>query len=235
MIENSAYNGSSNVQIVFTQDGSNSLYIPELEEHYHSLHGALQESNHVFINAGLNYLLHQQKNKCIKILEVGFGTGLNCFLTYLESINRKIMIEYHGIEAFPVNTGILDSLNYQNIIPSNIANTSFKDLHDFTWNIVNQVDKDFKLLKKQIKIQDVILDSDYHLIYFDAFGPKVQSEMWTETIFNKLYQSLKHDGILVTYCAKGEIKRILKRVGFSVESIPGPPGKREMTRAVKII
>ncbi len=233
MIEKSEYNGSSNVQIIFTEDGSNSLYIPELDEHYHSFHGAVQESNHVFINAGLNHLLKDRLGKSIKILEVGFGTGLNCYLTYLESVKKQIKIEYQGIEAFPVNSAIIDNLNYQNIIPSHITEISFKDLHRCSWDTVNQLDKNFNLLKKHHKIQEVILDSDYDLIYFDAFGPKVQAEMWTETLFSKLYQSLKNQSILVTYCAKGEIKRILNRVGFSVESIPGPPGKREMTRAVK--
>ncbi len=233
MEKKSGYNGSKNWKVICTNDGSKSIYIPELDEHYHSFHGAMQESMHVFISAGFDYVLENTATNKIKILEIGFGTGLNCYLTYIQSFIKKTEVCYHGIEAFPLRDDIIEELNYQNLLGLNDDLDSFMTLHKTPWNIQNQIFKNFSLLKIHKKVQDLILDQDFDLVYFDAFGPKAQEEMWTEAIFKQMFQALKKGGILVTYCAKGEIKRTLKSIGFIVESIPGPPGKREMTRAIK--
>ena len=233
MENKSVYNGSKNWKVICTNDGSNSIYIPELDEHYHSFHGALQESMHVFIRAGFDYMLENNAINHLKILEIGFGTGLNCYLTYIQSFINKTKVCYHGIEAFPLNEDLIQQLNYSKLLESKAEIDAFMSLHKSSWNILNQINDNFELLKIHRKVQDLILDQDYDLIYFDAFGPRAQEEMWTETIFKQMFQSLKKGGILVTYCAKGEIKRTLKSIGFIVESIPGPPGKREMTRAIK--
>jgi tRNA U34 5-methylaminomethyl-2-thiouridine-forming methyltransferase MnmC len=224
-------------KIITTSDGSHSIFVPELNEHYHSIHGAMQESNHVFIDAGLKQI--SKEGSEINILEIGMGTGLNVLLTFFESEKSSLKINYTTIEAFPVSENIIRELNYAELISTNdeilrsLLQTTFKEIHHSEWDKEISLSKNFILKKIKNKLQKIDLNAGFNLIYFDAFGPPVQPEMWMEDIFRKIANATVPKGILVTYCAKGEVKRTLKKVGFTVESIPGPPGKREMIRAVK--
>jgi tRNA U34 5-methylaminomethyl-2-thiouridine-forming methyltransferase MnmC len=211
-------------QIFLTEDGSNSLYLPEFDETYHSRHGAIQESMHVFIENGLKSI----NKKNIKILEFGFGTGLNALMTLINS--KEKYIEYTGIEKFPLDITLLNQLNYAK---SEEELVLFEKIHLADWNKKVVITDDFTL--EQIKSDFIRFQSDekFDIIYFDAFAPRVQPELWTKEIFEKTFRLLSKEGILVTYCAKGSVKRTLKEVGFKVISLPGPPGKREMTKAVK--
>lgn len=204
-----------------TADGSNTLYVESLDEHYHSVHGAMQEALHVFIEHGLRYIL--SKGKKPNVLEIGFGTGLNCMLTF-QNANGVV---YKSIEKYPLNIAEALSMGYFD------KEELFKHMHDAEWN------KSIELGGHSLlKVNDDIKTYDFgvaqhNLIYFDAFGPRVQPDLWTEQVFQKMYDCLEEGGVLVTYCAKGSVKRALKAVGFTIESLPGPPGKREMTRAIK--
>jgi tRNA U34 5-methylaminomethyl-2-thiouridine-forming methyltransferase MnmC len=212
-------------QIITTADGSSSIYIPEWNEHYHSHHGAVQEAKHVFLKHGL--AVKQTLNE-INILEVGFGTGLNAFLSVLEV---KSKIDYTGLEAYPLEREETKELNYAKTEDEKVL---FSTIQSAEWDKKTAVSNSFQLSKLKISLQDYqAKDETFDIIYFDAFGPRVQPEMWTTTLFQKLYNSLKKEGIFVTYCAKGQVKRDLKAVGFEVETLPGPPGKREMTRGWK--
>lgn len=221
-------------QIITTQDGSHSLESDQFGEAYHSKYGAIQESNHVFIDAGLKAIL-ESKPKKICLFEMGFGTGLNALLTFLHCHSLPISIEYWGIELYPVDNW--KELNYpQQMENTQKATNAFKQIHQAEWNQKTMLSPNFQLHKIQGKLEETPLPDDYFdLIYFDAFAPNAQPELWTETIFAKLYQAMQNNGILTTYCAKGVVKRALKSVGFTVEGIPGPPGKREMTRCTKTI
>lgn len=212
-------------QIITTADGSSSIYIPEWNEHYHSHHGAVQEAKHVFLKNGL--AVKQTLNE-INILEVGFGTGLNAFLSALEA---KSKIDYTGLEAYPLESGETKQLNYAK---TDDEKALFAAIQSAEWDKKISISNSFQLSKLKISLQDYQpKDEAFDIIYFDAFGPRVQPEMWTPTLFQKLYISMKKEGIFVTYCAKGQVKRDLKSVGFEVETLPGPPGKREMTRGWK--
>jgi tRNA U34 5-methylaminomethyl-2-thiouridine-forming methyltransferase MnmC len=216
-------------EIFTTNDGSTTFYLPEINEYYHSHHGAIQEAKHVFLKNGL---LFNDKLKEIKILEIGFGTGLNAFLTLLESKNKQL--EYHTIEAYPLNSEQIAQLNFVKLINQNLLDL-FHKIHSSDWEKLQEITTSFLLKKNKLKIQDFKPKNQfYDLIYFDAFGPRVQPEMWTIEIFKKMFIFLKPKGILVTYCAKGQVKRDLKSVGFTVETLAGPPGKREMIRAIRI-
>jgi tRNA U34 5-methylaminomethyl-2-thiouridine-forming methyltransferase MnmC len=218
-------------EIFLTSDGSHSIYVKELDEHYHSMHGAVQESKHVFISAGLHAV--NRSAEPITILEVGFGTGLNALLTLIESQKHHFKVHYTALEAYPLDISIVGKLNYPNFLGDTFYSAYLKKLHQPTWNEAAEILPNFFLEKINAKLQDYTLNKLYNLIYFDAFAPRVQPELWTEAIFSKLYDATAMEGVLVTYCAKGEVKRTLKKVGFKVESLPGPPGKREMVRAVK--
>jgi tRNA U34 5-methylaminomethyl-2-thiouridine-forming methyltransferase MnmC len=213
-------------EIRITEDGSSTIFLPELNENYHSIHGAIQESMHVFIEAGLK----QIPKKELSVFEVGFGTGLNCFLSFLYAEGKKIA--YHAIEKFPVEDSLLSGLNYTNAF-NDEALSIFNEIHKIPWNAEVSITTDFSLLKIVGDINSYLPKSSYNLIYFDAFAPEVQPELWTLEVFQKMYAMLIPDGILVTYCAKGEVRRTMQSCGFSVERIPGPPGKREMLRARK--
>ncbi len=225
--------------IIKTADGSHSLFVEELNEHYHSIHGAIQESNHVFIDAGLKPFvsgssdLYKGGKGPLAILEIGLGTGLNAMLTYIETQKSDINIHYTAIEAYPVSADLIDQLNYVELLNAQNLQPVYTAIHACEWGRPVALSDQFTILKIKNTLQDTVLENNYHLIYFDAFGPGVQPEMWTEEIFAKLYAVVEPGGCLVTYCAKGEVKRTLKRVGFTVESLPGPPGKREMVRARK--
>jgi tRNA U34 5-methylaminomethyl-2-thiouridine-forming methyltransferase MnmC len=210
-----------------TEDGSLTLFVAELNEHYHSTFGALTESKHVFIEAGLKPAM--LKFDEIHLLEIGFGTGLNTLLTMLNA-NQKI-INYTAIEAFPVAIEIVGVLNYTDD-PS--TKELFLKMHNCSWNEKHEIIPGFFLTKVEAKIEELTLThGQFNLVYFDAFGPDVQPELWTDDIFKKISIPMIAGGILTTYSAKGEIRRKLQRTGFDVERIPGPPGKRHMTRAFR--
>ncbi|MBI1837654.1 MAG: tRNA (5-methylaminomethyl-2-thiouridine)(34)-methyltransferase MnmD [Flavobacteriia bacterium] len=217
-------------EIIETSDGSKTIRIIDLDENYHSNHGALQEAEHVFIQNGLKYF---QGKTDVEILEVGFGTGLNAFLTAIYGLENCQKISYTGIEAFPVAVEELELLEYQ-FLKGEKNSSIFSKIHQVEWNSWNEIHPYFRLNKLEEKIQNSLLKANtLDLVYFDAFGPRAQIEMWTTEIFNKLFEAIKPNGFLVTYCAKGQVKRDLKSVGFEIEPLPGPPGKREMTRAWK--
>ncbi|MFM7472895.1 MAG: tRNA (5-methylaminomethyl-2-thiouridine)(34)-methyltransferase MnmD, partial [Crocinitomicaceae bacterium] len=203
------------------------LFIPELNENYHSHHGAIQEARHVFINHGLNPLL--KKNYPINILEVGWGTGLNCLLSCLFSENNSI--RYTGIEAFPIEQSLHETLNY--VMHLENSSEIYERLIKASWDKETKITNDFTLKKIHIRIQEWETEDKFDLVYYDAFGPRAQEEMWRRETLEKLIFMLKKNGIFVTYCAKGQLKRDIKELGCFVETLPGPPGKREMTRAVK--
>jgi len=218
-------------RIEITNDGSHTLFVPELNEHYHSTFGAVQESRVVFIQSGLNFL--DPARSPLQILEVGFGTGLNAFLTCLECEKSSRQIHYTGVEKFPLSKGITDLLNYPDFIDHSMQPV-FRLIHNAPWNLATSITGNFRLLKIDKDIRDIFPENTtYDLVYFDAFGPEVQPELWTEEIFQKIAFSMKNGGILVTYSVKGAVRRALKNSGFEVEKIPGPPGKREITRATK--
>jgi tRNA U34 5-methylaminomethyl-2-thiouridine-forming methyltransferase MnmC len=219
-----------NHEIRVTGDGSKTIFLPELNETYHSSNGAVQESRHIFIENGLDLV---EKQGAIRILEVGFGTGLNALLSASWAEMNNQSIHYTGIEAKPLPPELCFQLDYPRHIGQN-SEKIYDALFRCDWEMDNQLSTHFSIQKREVKIQDFAAVENVDLIYFDAFGPRVQAEMWDITILEKMYQSLNAGGALVTYCAQGQFKRDLKAVGFSLESLPGPPGKREMTRAIKI-
>lgn len=221
-------------ELTTTADGSQTLFVPGLNEHYHSINGALQESELVFIQNGLLHL--PQCLKEINLLEVGFGTGLNALLTTLEAKKQRRKINYVAIEPYPVDSELTENLNYPEVIGGTEAAGYFKKLHEAGWVYPAFLSDYFIISKIQARLEEIALqDAQFHLIYFDAFGPEVQPEMWTESVFEKLFKCLKPDGILVTYSCKGTVKRALKATGFTIEKLPGPAGKREVLRAIKVM
>lgn len=216
-------------EIILTQDGSTSIFLPELNETYHSKFGAIQEARHVFIKNGLSLL----NDKSVSILEIGFGTGLNAFITFLEAQKGFQTIDYVGVEAFPVETEIINQLNYVSELEANAFESVFKEMHLSNWEIENEITTHFNLTKRNQKIEEISDSNQYNLIYFDAFGFTVQPELWNDEIFEKMYKALKSNGILVTYACRTSIKKAMLKAGFQVEKLPGAPGKREMLRAIK--
>jgi tRNA U34 5-methylaminomethyl-2-thiouridine-forming methyltransferase MnmC len=224
--------GTDNPEIFVTQDGSHSIIAPQFGVSYHSKYGAITESRHVFIQAGLHPLLANAPKE-LSILEIGLGTGLNVLLTYHELVNRPIKVSYEAIEAFPIGLTTIQALNYPALIGSAHLTPIFQELHTGKWDTALALSTHFNFTKRLGKLEEQTFAPIFDLIYFDAFAPNAQPELWTEEVFQKMYAALIPGGVLVTYCAKGEFKRILKRVGFDVEGLPGPPGKREMTKAIK--
>lgn len=220
----------NNVKVIFTKDGSKTLHMPEHNEQYHSIHGAINEAEHVFIKNGLREC-EQDK---LTIFEMGFGTALNAFMTYLESKKRSQNVRYYTIENNPLPLKLVESLEYPDILNARNEESIFSLLHTSEWNALTTITPTFELYKISDDIQKLTLDDKVDLVYYDAFGPRVQADLWTERIFSVISAVMKPESILVTYCAKGEVKRILKRLGFVVETLTGPPGKREMVRAKKI-
>ena len=214
--------------LVTTADGSTSIYIPEMNEHYHSSKGAVQEALHVFLEHGIKLA----EEGSLNIFELGFGTGLNALISMIHSSKGK-KINYHSIEAYPVDSELIKGVNYCNFLGDEYKN-KFDFMHHCDWEKEIEITSDFKLKKIHAKIEDYSLESDfYDVVFYDAFGPRAQSEMWEMDVLQKMYDGLKVGGKLVTYCAQGQFKRNLKALGFEVKAFPGPPGKREMTVAFK--
>lgn len=216
-------------EVIITSDGSSTIHLPEWNEQYHSKHGAIQEAIHVFIKSGLDLFA----NKSISILEIGFGTGLNSFITFLEAEKRNLVVDYVGVEAYPVTLEEINKLNYVSELNAEENAEIFQNIHHQKWGEKNEILKNFHLTKRQQFFNEIKDENAFDLIYFDAFGARVQPELWTEDIFNIMFKSLKKEGVLVTYSAKGSVRRAMQSVGFTVERLPGPPGKREMLRAIK--
>ena len=215
-------------EIIETDDGSTTIHLPEWNESYHSKHGAIQEAYHVFIKNGFELFVGQP----ISILEIGFGTGLNCFITYLEAKKNNQTINYTGVEAYPVTLEEVTQMNYAKVIEES-QNSIFKQMHECNWEMKQVIATNFILTKRKQLFQDINDVDAFDLIYFDAFGFRVQPELWSEELFVAMYKALKNNGVLVTYACRSSIKNAMLSAGFSVEKLPGAPGKREMLRATK--
>ena len=217
--------------LITTSDGSHSLYRADLDETYHSRHGAVQESMHVFIHQGFDFLVNLAPRKDVAILEIGFGTGLNALLTAEAGQRTGLDIFYTSLEAFPITEPLWSKLNYAQ---EAAQQTLFKSLHLAPWGDIVDVRPDFHLLKLHLTLQEVQLTSAaFDLVYFDAFGPAKQPEMWERPMLERVIETMTRKSIFVTYCAKGQLKRDLRDLGLQVETLAGPPGKKEMVRAIK--
>lgn len=215
--------------IIQTRDGSTTIHIEEWDECYHSRFGAIQEAQHVFIKNGL----HLFENNPVSILEIGFGTGLNVFVTFLESQKSNQVIDYVGVEAYPVSIEEASLMNYVAELNAEIDKAIFEKMHECNWEQEISLNNHFSLTKRKQFFTDIDDVEKFDLIYFDAFGYDVQPELWSTEIFQKMYNALKTKGVLVTYAARSVIKRSMIEAGFTVEKLPGAPGKREMFRARK--
>lgn len=216
-------------KIIITADGSTTIHLPDWNEQYHSKHGAIQEAQHVFIKNGLALF----SKKKLKVLEIGFGTGLNSFITFLEAPRMDLEIDYVGVEAYPVSINEIENLNYVSELNAEKYKEVFVKMHQHKWEAKVEISPEFNLTKRKQFFSDITDSNTFDLIYYDAFGARVQPELWTENLFKKMFEALKLGGVLVTYSAKGSVRRAMQAVGFFVERLPGPPGKREMLRAIK--
>ena len=217
-------------KIITTEDGSHTIYVPALDEHYHSTHGAINESMHIYIEAGLKH--HPKKN--INLLEVGFGTGLNAFLTLAVAVQQNISVNYYSLEKYPLSENEYKSLNYSSHVFQEYG-AFFEKLHQLEWNKNHEVCTGFCFQKIQADLKKVEYTGlpFFDVIYFDAFAPGKQPEMWTHEIFEKIALHTNPGGIIVTYCAKGSVRRMLDSLGFQMERLPGPIGKKEILRGIK--
>ncbi len=224
-------------KLILTDDGSHSIEIPEMNVTYHSFHGAIKESKHVFIEAGLYKALDTAAfggtSDTIHIFEMGFGTGLNALLTLIEAEKFKQEIYYETVELSPLDKEEIKSLNYCEQLQHNDLQSTFEQLHFCEWEKEIEITDNFILKKLNTNLIKFSTERKFNLIYFDAFAPNAQPELWTEEIFKKMFSILKSGGILVTYCSKGTVRRAMQAACFTVEKIQGPPGKREMLRAKK--
>lgn len=222
-------------EIIKTQDGSTTIHIQEWNEQYHSKHGAIQEALYVYLKQGLKGFLTSEgvseQSKEVSVLEIGFGTGLNAFLTLMEAEALKLKLKYVGVEAYPISAEELEQLNYPEALK--VEAQTFNALHSCSWEVAHDITPNFQLTKQQLKFSEIKDEDTFDVIYFDAFGPRVQPELWTEAIFKIMFKALKPKGVLVTYCAQGNARRAMISTGFKVEKLDGPPGKRHMLRAVK--
>ncbi len=221
------------ISFLVTDDNSHTLYSERFKATYHSNRGAISESKHVFIQNGLQYVHEQFQPKDISVLEVGFGTGLNAFMTYFYSKEKGLRINYQSIEAYPVPLEDASQLNYIKSF-SQQEKIVFYQMHQQEWNRVGQISDSFSLTKYLCLLEEFNTQYQFDIIYFDAFSPSEQPELWTETVFKKMYDLLHPNGVLVTYCAQGQMKRNMKQAGFKVKALPGFGSKREMTRGEKI-
>lgn len=215
-----------------TQDGSHSIYSEDHGVSYHSRYGAVQESQHVFIEGGLRHLA--VKRSSVAVLELGFGTGLNAYLSLLEANARKLELYYEAVEAYPISIEQASLLNYPSRVaaPASLSD-QFMQLHTLTWDEEHSLNRYYTFKKVRSTFENYRPQSRFDVVFFDAFAPNAQPELWDEKMLEKMYEALTPEGVLVTYCAKGVVKRRLRAVGFEVEALPGPPGKREMTRGIK--
>lgn len=216
-------------ELQITADGSHTLFNPLIDEHYHSINGAVQESRHVFIEAGMR---HQLKEK-IEVMEIGFGTGLNAILTLLEAESSGRKVVYHSVERYPLSLETVHRLNYPEQITAS-CKPHYLALHEAAWDQFVEITPFFTLHKIVGDSNTCQLPIAIDLIYFDAFAPEKQPEMWSQMIFNRLFEHTAIGGIITTYCAKGVVRRMMQTAGFKMERIPGPPGKREMLRGTKL-
>ncbi len=218
-------------EVIVTADGSKTLYMAGLDEQYHSLNGAFTESRHVFLNNGL--LFHEEK-PTLNVLEIGFGTGLNALLTGLATLERKINVNYLGLEKYPLSSETVSELNYGGYLGGAATEISGA-IEEAVWNRVTEIHPWFRLCKLEADLlkvgKELLMQAD--VVYFDAFGPEKQPEMWAGQVFEMLYGLMATGGVIVTYSAKGEVRRRMASAGFSMERLPGPPGKREMLRGIK--
>jgi tRNA U34 5-methylaminomethyl-2-thiouridine-forming methyltransferase MnmC len=222
------------MQIITTEDGSHTLFSEQFNEVYHSLHGAIQESEHVFIKQGLDYVLASALQEELRIFELGFGTGLNALLTMLEAEKRNIKITYTTMEAHPLPIETIKALNYTDQLGFEYCYGPYHTLHLCRWNERHQITRHFSFKK----IHDSVFNwqpatGNYQLVFFDAFAPAIQPEIWSVEVFRKMYDALVPKGILVTYCSKVSVQKAMKDAGFVIEKVKGPIGKREMLRAHK--
>jgi tRNA U34 5-methylaminomethyl-2-thiouridine-forming methyltransferase MnmC len=217
-------------EIIQTNDGSTTIHLPDWNESYHSKHGAIQEAYHVFLKNGLSLF----DGRPIAILEIGFGTGLNAFITFVEAKKINQTIDYVAVEAYPVALEEANQMNYATEIDGN-QSAIFQQLHEVSWEEKTPLSDRFTLTKRKQFFQDIKDEATFDLIYFDAFGFRVQPELWSEEIFAAMFKALKPNGVLVTYACRTSIKNAMVSAGFSVKKLPGAPGKREMLRATKDI
>ena len=216
-------------EIIQTADGSTTIHLPEWNESYHSKNGAIQEAYHVFIKSGFSLF----EVKPISILEIGFGTGLNAFITYLEAKKENQLIDYVGVEAHPVILDEILQMNYVSELTEEKESYVFENMHSCSWENKTMISPTFSLTKRKQFFEDIDDEDKFDLIYFDAFGYRVQPELWSLEIFQSMYKAMKSGGILVTYASRTSIKNAMLAAGFSIEKLPGAPGKREMLRAKK--
>ena len=221
--------------LIVTKDGSHSVAVPEWKASYHSLYGALNESLHVFIESGLKHWFNQHPTpgRCV-IFEMGFGTGLNALLTIIEAKKLQCNVLYETVEAFPLEDAITQQLNYCEALQEASWQPVFESLHSCEWNKTQEITDLFSFKKIHAALADYTPTGPVNIIFYDAFAPAAQPELWTKEVFERMLSILAPDGILVTYCSKGDVRRALLAAGFTVEKIPGPPGKREMIRASKM-
>ena len=219
------------LQLIVTKDGSHSIYNSDLNETYHSVGGAIQESQYVYIDCGLKTLIPDFDR--VNILEVGFGTGLNAILSVEEARKNQAEILYTTLEPFPLPVEIVEELNYPLFLNDDFLEKKFYSLHSSEWNNTTEILNNFRFTKIKSTLEDYTALEKFHLVYFDAFAPSKQAEIWNIENLRKVFEMLLPGGILITYCSSGKFKRDLKKAGFGIESLPGPLGKREITRAVK--
>jgi len=220
---------SMKTELKITKDGSHTLFVPEIDECYHSTHGAIQESRHIFIEAGLKQCSKQE----IRVLEIGFGTGLNAFLTLVEAEASGKKIHYTTLEKYPVEMEKADQLNYSEEIDSG-KKQIFLQLHTVAWNEEIRITPFFTLKKIEVDFTEAVFDTKFDVVYFDAFSPEKQPEMWSKELFERIVSHCSPGSVLTTYCAKGIVRRAMQDAGFKVERLPGPPGKREILRGLRV-
>jgi tRNA U34 5-methylaminomethyl-2-thiouridine-forming methyltransferase MnmC len=221
-------------EIIITTDGSHSVAIPQMGVTYHSTHGAIQESVHVFIESGLRYVLGRLKEpSSLSVFEMGFGTGLNALLTLMEAEKSQQKIYYETIELYPLEPSTYKYLNYCAMLERSDVEIFFAQMHTCAWDIQIEITPWFSFKKKQISLADFSTNQQFNIIYFDAFAPDVQPELWTTTVFKKLHDMMKTNAVLTTYCSKSIVRKAMTEAGLKVEKIPGPPHKREIVRVMK--
>ena len=221
------------IKIITTDDGSHSLYMPELKETYHSTHGAWQESQHVFIKHGLDFILQNEALKKLNILEIGFGTGLNAILSVRRMLGADTQTEYHTLEPFPLDLELIGQLNYNEFIKEARLIDIYYKMHACNWQELVPITGNFSIEKYQTRLEDFESVRKFDLVYYDAFAPSKQAELWRLEMIEKVSQMMNEGGVFVTYCAKGQFKRDLKAAGLAVETLQGPPGKKEMVRGIQ--